>query len=48
VEIGGFDDYYIAKGDENDGYGTHWYPGVGSSWWEIDLLDAFYGGKTIK
>lgn len=48
VEIGGLDDFYLAKGDESSGYGMHWYQLTGTSWWKIKLLDAMYGRKSYK
>jgi Eukaryotic aspartyl protease len=26
----------------------HWYPLKGYSWWEIEMVDASYGGSTIR
>lgn len=33
MTFGGYDDNYIKKGSDTDGYGFHWYPLIGKNWW---------------
>jgi hypothetical protein len=45
ISLGGIDDTLIAKGEEKEGYGIHWYPLIepmSMNGWAIELQDARY------
>lgn len=45
ISLGGIDDTLIAKGEEKEGYGIHWYPLIEPMFlngWAIELQDARY------
>ena len=45
--FGGYDNTLIKEGDSGNGYGIHWYPLTGKTWWQIQIQDVLYGGTSV-
>jgi hypothetical protein len=48
IQFGGYDNYYIKQGEAAKGYGVHWYKLLDSSYWQVSLFDAQYGGSSFQ